>query len=89
MEIIRWETPPPSSARNVRPGKYIRIAEALRQRRGEWAIISEEATASLASHINRGALKGFAPRGSYEAKVRVNSATRLTKRYTLYARYVG
>ena len=88
MDIIRWETLPPST-RNVRPGKYIRIAEALRQRRGEWAIISEEASASLASHINRGTLKGFAPRGSYEAKARVNSATRLTKKYTLYVRYVG
>jgi hypothetical protein len=91
VENIRWEDPPPSKKRTSWAGKYAHIADALRQRPGEWAIVSEDAQGNLASYIKQGTLKGFAPPRSFEAVSRVNPGyeSRNNMRSTIYARFIG
>ena len=91
MEIIRWEDPPPSKRTGAYPGKYVRIADALRQRPGEWAVVSEDSQGNLAYYIKHGKLKGFSPPRSFEAVSRINPGyeSRNNMRSTVYARFIG
>ena len=92
MEEIKWEVPPTAKGKyygNV--GKYVAIANALRKRPLEWAIVSGDTQGNLASLITKGKVKGFAPAGSFEAVSRVNAgyADRKSVRCTVYARFIG
>jgi hypothetical protein len=91
VENIRWEDPPPSNKRTAPPGKYVHIADALRQRPGEWAIVSDDAQGNMTYFIKNGTLKGFGPPRSFEAVSRVNPGykSRNNMRSTIYARYIG
>jgi hypothetical protein len=91
VEIIRWEDPPPSNTRKEPPGKYVHIADALRQRPGEWAVVSENANSNMAYSIKNGTLKGFDPPRSFEAVSRGNPGyeSRNNMRSTIYARFIG
>jgi hypothetical protein len=92
VEEIEWEEPPPATGKyygNV--GKYVAIANALKNRPGEWAIVSRETQGNLASIIKKGKVRGFAPAGSFEAVSRINpdNTSRSNPRCTVYARYIG
>ena len=87
MDIVRWETPPVSKSGRAKDGRYAYIADALRANPGEWAVVAEQVTPTLAYHIKKGMVSGFAPAGSFEATSRRTSNK--TKRVTVYARFVG
>lgn len=91
--VVRWEEPPPSRSRNGgRPvgtysSGYQAIADELRQRPGEWAVVRESATSKghgLATKIRLGSMYCFTPAGDFEAvERRVDGVNRT------YARYLG
>lgn len=63
---ITWEEPPPHAKRpgsGQKPGRYAKIATALRQNPGRWALIgkatSEKSAEGTANNIRRGKVKGF------------------------------
>jgi hypothetical protein len=92
MDEIKWEVPPTAKGKyygNV--GKYVAIANALRKRPLEWAIVSGDTQGNLASMIRKGKVKGFSPAGSFEAVSRTNpeNTSRTNPRCTVYARFVG
>lgn len=91
MENIQWQEPPAARGKSYPKGVYVAIAEALRENPGQWAVVSEDAQGNLASFINRGKVKGFAPAGSFEAVSRVNPGytSRNNMRATIYARFIG
>lgn len=79
-----WERPP---ARTKKTGRYAGIAAALRERRGEWAVIRTYPTykkaGGFAGAIRAGKLVDFRD-GGYEVQVHtVEGAARV------YVRYVG
>lgn len=84
-EVV-WETPPERRAEGQRAWRP--IAEALRQRPGEWArvaeVSSQSSATSTATNIKRGRYAGLAA-GEYESR----SVTRKGGPHYVYARYVG
>jgi hypothetical protein len=76
------DAPPPGGP--GRPVKYAEEADMLRERAGQWALLSENAASSTASHIKNGVLKSFRPPGAFEAVCRKQKLG-----YGEYARYVG
>ena len=89
MTEIVWEGPP-ASARGGRHAKYehLWIAEALRGRPGDWALILEDVPATIAHQIKRGILKAYRPAGSFEART-VSVDVSKGRAAKIYARYVG
>ena len=90
-DVIRWEEPPAEhgNARPKPPSKYQPIADALRSRPGEWALIADRRTAGSAggfAHRVRSGAKPFEPARSFEVKVVGPASGPLSK---VYARYVG
>ncbi|WP_367132977.1 MULTISPECIES: hypothetical protein [Streptomyces] len=67
-------------------------ARALRDRRGEWALVQQHTKLSLASNqahrIRTGKLVAFRPAGAFEAKARKNR-DKDTGESDVWARYVG
>lgn len=87
MTDIKWQDPPRNAAgRPGAPGKWASIADALRERPGEWALVAENAPASTAANIRRGTYVGLGPAGSFEA---VSRNTKRDRRADIYARFVG
>lgn len=89
MSVVRWEDPPPhGNARRDRGGWGI-VAEALKARPGEWAVIGEgvkHGTAgALVTRITRGQRAWWSPAGAFEARGRAGTDGLVT----VYARYVG
>lgn len=86
--VLRWEEPPEPSPRgnayNPRVADWYRIAAQLRDRRGQWAAVADNAAAYAATAIRQGVYKAFVPAGSFEAK-----AVRVDNVLTIYARYIG
>lgn len=90
-QILRWEEPPPKRKGVGRPidtytSRYTGIAEELRGRPAEWALIEEAPGGGrgLATKIRLGAILCFSPAGDFESVVRrVNGVSRT------YARYLG
>jgi Tfp pilus assembly protein FimV len=64
--------------------KHVVIAAALRERPGEWAMVSTQASPSAAGYIRHAKGASYAPAGSFEATARKND-----KKWDIYARYVG
>ncbi|MET7395583.1 hypothetical protein ABZS66_19045 [Dactylosporangium sp. NPDC005572] len=97
--MLRWEEPPDS--RKVRAAqradRWRPLADELRARPGEWAVIAEgqvdrrgETHAALAAYIRAG-MGPFAPARSFETKARTApAAERGSARVgKVWARYVG
>lgn len=89
--IIRWEDPPrPHIMNGGRPrgsqnSRYQQIADQLRARRGEWALIEEGLSPGSASGVTSKIIGGrticFLPEGDFEAVSRSGGR--------VYARYLG
>lgn len=91
--VIRWEDPPLSRSRNGgRPAdtyssRYQAIADQLRARPGEWALVDEFEgihNRGLATKIRLGSMLCFTPAGDFEAVARRGRGMVRT-----YARYLG
>jgi hypothetical protein len=94
IEVLRWEEPPPP----LRPGRprgwqankpdpYRDVAEQLRAKPGESAVLYEgdnAAASGLASTISSGLAPSFQPRGAFFACTRKQGDVTVT-----YAHYVG
>ena len=82
---LRWENPPADGRSNR---EWTMVAEALQQRPGEWALVSEEASGGWATRAKKGAVAAFRPAGAYEFQTQ---AIRETKplRFKVWGRYVG
>lgn len=79
---LEWEEPPVEAFTNNPSGFYSLLAQALREKPGEWAIVPRKfATSSsaqaTAGNIRRGKV-GAMPKGKYEA---VASDTKIWVRY--------
>ena len=90
MNVIRWEDPPAEHGNaRPKPSKYQPIADALRARPGEWAVVTERRTpgsaGGFAAHIRTGGTP-FGPAGQFEAKT-IGPAQGSTCK--VYARFVG
>ncbi|HET6916873.1 MAG TPA: hypothetical protein VFH56_12355 [Acidimicrobiales bacterium] len=87
-EQIKWAEPPSDGrARRSDQTDWSAIADALRARPGEWALIQQDVSTSVASQVRRGYYKGFTP-GEFEAVSR--SRAEYSKwRGDIYARYIG
>ena len=70
------------------PGKYVHIAEALRQSPSAWALVFEDTHKNYALWIKQAILKGFEPAGSFEATCR-NQDQKTGVAGKIYARFVG
>lgn len=87
--VLRWENPPNDRrGRNKRQSeKWLAISKELRANPHRWAVVMEDTSNSVnVTHIKRGRLLSFAPAGSFEATSRQDPHT---KRFTIYARFVG
>lgn len=86
MNDVRFEELPDRQGRG--PGKHAAIAEQLRTRPGEWAVIATYAHSgtcgSMAQGIKRGLIRAYAPEGAFEAVSRT-----VDGEHRVYARYVG
>jgi len=88
-QVIRWEDPPPARSRRsagVGHSRYSALADQLRARPGQWAMVGEKpgADGGLATHIRMGQMLCFSPAGDFDATSRrVDGVTRV------YARYLG
>lgn len=76
---------PPEATRGGGPRKSREIAEALRARPGEWALVAEGVGPSIAHNIKHGSVSVYQPAGSFEAVSRKGK----NGRSDIYARYVG
>jgi hypothetical protein len=86
--VLKWETPVPA-----RGERQVSIADQLRARPFEWAIIREypasnhRAANNYAYRIRNGKQLEFrGPAGAYEATYRTDALAAITR---LYVRYVG
>lgn len=91
--VIRWEEPPAtesrvSTTRRKAPSKYDLLANELRSRPGQWALVLDDGSSGkasgLATHIRLGQVLCFTPTGDFDAVTRV-----VDGKYLVYARYVG
>lgn len=84
--IVRWEDPPPQS-RHRRPRQFnsAAVAEELRGRPNQWAVVAvNPASVGVASGISGARWRPFRPAGSFEAAHRTaENGDRL-----VYARYI-
>lgn len=91
--VVRWEAPPPTRSRNGgRPvdtysSGYQAIADELRTRPGEWAVVQEfegRRNVGLATKIRLGSMLCFTPAGDFDAVTRHGDGI-----VRVYARYLG
>lgn len=82
------ELPSAAPTTSRRPGKHGEIAMQLRERPGEWALVSTAKSAysmnSMAYQIRAAYYAAYLPRGSFEAAGRTVDGER-----RVYARYIG
>lgn len=85
---LKFQDPPPDAKGkwNGRTSKWAGIAEELRSRPGEWALVAERASASTVTMINAGRAAGM-PKGEFAAVGRNSDA--VANRCDVYARYIG
>jgi hypothetical protein len=84
---LEWKNPPKPVRYKRGNVKWQAIAEELRKRPNEWALIAHDVNPSLVTHIRQGRLQAFTPNGTFEA----SGQGRNERGYTteLYARFVG
>lgn len=90
MSVIRWEEPPVEHG-NTKPKKPLKhqpIADALKTKPGEWALVFQGLTSTCGSfaHRIRAGQPPFDPKGTFESRV---SGAAGSTRAKLYARYIG
>lgn len=93
-QIIRWENPPPPARgrggnHTGSRSRFTAIADELRARRGEWAVVEEKVLpprtqSGLATRICMGHMRCFGPPGDFQAVVRRKDGVS-----RVYARYLG
>lgn len=78
VENIEWVDPPPATEKSP----YDAFAAKLKERPGDWAILSRNRKSphTLASNIKKGRYKAFRPAGAYDA---------LSREGVVYACYLG
>lgn len=88
MVKIVWEEPEGRS-RGVRASRYhwAEIAEQLKSKPGEWAMVGENLPLGSGTYINMGRIRAFQPSGSFEATTRGRTEDGKAKK--VYARYIG
>lgn len=83
--VVRWEDPPPHGNRS----QWQPVAEALRERPGEWALIAEGlksgSAGAMSNAIKVGRFSCWRPAGTFESR----TSARGDGLTDLYARYVG
>lgn len=84
---VQWKEPPAPAGPAEKPVKYQDIADELRSRPGEWALVQDDAWASFANQITAGSLKAFRPRGAFEGLA--TDKRDYGRRATVYARFNG
>jgi len=84
MSDLTWLEPPPREREDAGDTEK-RIARALRERPGEWALLTKSGSSSTVSNINGGRTPAWQPRGSFQATGRGRPDGRLD----IYVRYVG
>lgn len=89
-KVIRWEDPPAAKGPGL-GAAWGPVADALRARPGEWALIEEGAPATTtANHVSHGKIAAFRPPGSFEAVARSRGRDSIGQRqHDIYARFVG
>jgi len=85
-EEINWQSPPESKGNKARGVSRIRFTNALRERPGEWAVLTEDGSLSMVTIVKTGASPAYAPAGAFEATSRSSGDSR---RGTIYIRFVG
>ena len=85
---LKFQDPPPDAkgAWKGRKSKWAGIAEELRSRPGEWALVGEQVSASVVTMIKSGRAAGMAA-GEFAAIGR--NTNNATHRCDVYARYIG
>jgi len=64
---LEWKTPPKPVRYKRGNVKWHELADQLRTRPNEWALIAHDVNPSLVTHIRQGRLQAFAPNGTFEA----------------------
>ena len=85
MAELTWKEPE-TLRRQYRKHDWESIADSLRERPNEWAVVATECSHAYATNIRRGRLAPFAPEGSFEAVTKGNEKGRAAE---LYVRFVG
>jgi len=84
---ITFQEPPAVTRPGRNPDtKYVLIAEELKSRPNEWALILEKGHQTTAARIRTGRISAFRPKGAFEATAR---NTDEQGRCEVYARFVG
>lgn len=93
--IVRWEQPPslPALRAAEKAARWQSIADGLRARPGEWAVIKEGSINGLTNDVTyiRKGTGPFAPAGAFEALQRTdpNDPGARGRTGKVYARYIG
>jgi hypothetical protein len=83
---MEWGAPPVQHRKGRPPSeKWATIADNLKTRPGEWAIVAKDVSPTTAALIRDGRLKAF-QNGTWEA---VSRGTEGNRAKEIYARYVG
>lgn len=80
---LKFEDP---GVRSNAKNDHTNVASELRANPGEWAVVAEDVSPTLAQLIKNGKLVAYRPAGSFESVTRGISNGRAAK---VYARYVG
>lgn len=68
-------------------GKHVVIADALKCRPGEWALVLEGVSVSTARYIKNGTYAAYRPAGAFDATYR--TSPKGEGMGDIYARYIG
>jgi hypothetical protein len=85
MSDIEWGELPPDN-RGRPDNKWAEIADELRDRPGEWALIAKGVDSTIANKIRTGRYRSM-PRGQFEAVSRNSNVA--NRRADIWARYIG
>lgn len=80
---LKWVEPPTNKGPH---GKWAEIADELRARPNEWALVASQASLSYSSALRSGSAPGWT-RGEFEVRTVGNDVSRT--RGDIYARYIG
>lgn len=87
MSEITFQEPPKVTRSGRAPNpKYLQIAQQLKERPGQWALIIEQGHQTTAARIRSGRISAFRPKGMFEATAR---NTDDQGRCQVYARFIG
>ena len=90
MTTIKWQDPPQPTKGRAVSAKWLAIAATLRANPGRWALISDDMSTAMVSHINNGRLAALRPDedGYFTARSSRDSTVHRSGRGDLYARYL-